>query len=142
MLNRKKELEQHYRETVYSVFIENKQFDIKIEKPLPTIIQELVNKEKSAVILTAWNPRSKITSESENKSRNKKLHSELNNYAIFKALGQGSDLSWPAEESFLILGINRKEIEGLAVEYEQFAYVWLESGKPASLIFTHIWQSL
>lgn len=142
MLNRKKELEQHYRETVYSVCIENKQFDIKIEKPLPTIIQELVNKEKSAVILTAWNPRSQIASAEENKYRNEKLHSALNNYTIFKALGHGSDLSWPAEDSFFILGISRKEIEELAIEYDQYAYVWCESGKPASLIFTHIWQSL
>lgn len=138
MLNRKNELEQHYRETVYSVFIENKQFDIKIDKPLPIIIQELINKEKSAAILTAWNPRSQITSESENKSRNNKLHSALNNYTIFKALGQGSDLSWPAEDSFFILGISRKEIEELAVEYEQYAYVWCESNKPASLIFTSV----
>lgn len=141
----KSELEKHYLDTTYSIFINEEQYDIKIGKSLPPTIQNLVNNKKSAVILTAWNPRSQPLSSQENKARNNELNSALNKYSILSALGQGSDLSdtsWPAEESYFILGIKKREAERLAVEYGQYAYVWLESEKPAALIFTHIWHSL
>ena len=135
----KQQLEQHYLDTTYSVFIDEKQYDVKIGKPLPPAIQKLVNKETSAVILTAWNPRSKALSLQKNKSKNNKLSSQLKNYTVFNAVGQGEDLSWLAEESFFVLGIEKSEAETLAVKYEQYAYVWLENKKPASLVFTSIW---
>ena len=141
----KSELEKHYLDTTYSIFINEEQYDIKIGKPLSPTIQNLVNNEKSAVILTACNPRSQPLSSQENKERNYKLKLQLKDFIVFNALGQGSDLSdtsWFAEESYFILGIKKKEAELLAVEYEQYAYVWFESEKPAALIFTHIWQSL
>lgn len=138
----KSELEKHYLDTTYSIFINEEQYDIEIGKPLPSAIEKLVNKEKSAVILTACNPRSQPLSSQENKERNYKLKLQLKNFIVFNALGQGSDLSdtsWPAEESYFILGIKKREAEMLTVEYEQYAYVWLESEKPASLEFTSIW---
>ena len=139
----KSELEKHYLDTTYSIFIDKEQYDIKIGKPLPFEIKKLLDKEKSAVILTAWNPRSQSLSSQENETRNNKLNSALNKYTVFRALGQGSDLSdisWSAEESYFIPGIKKREAEMLAVEYEQYAYVWLESEKPVSLVFTNIWQ--
>jgi len=138
----KSELEKHYLDTTYSIFIDEEQYDIKIGKPLPSVIKKLLDKEKSAVILTAWNPRSQPLSSQENKARNNELNSVLNKYSVLNALGQGSDISdtsWPAEESYFILGIKKREAEILAVEYEQYAYVWFESEKPASLVFTNIW---
>ena len=72
-----------------------------------------------------------------------------NNYSIFDAIGQGKDSSasfldmdWPEEESFFILGITKEEVEELAVDYGQNAYVWLEYDKPAVLEFSSIWMSL
>lgn len=140
----KSELEKHYLDTTYSIFINEEQYDIKIGKPLPSVIQKLLNKEKSAAILTAWNPQSQLLSSKENKARNNDLNSTLSKYSVFNALGQGSglsDTSWPAEESYFIPGIKKEEANKLAVEYGQYAYVWLESEKPASLIFTQLWQS-
>ena len=134
------ELEHHYLDTTYSIFIDKEQYDIKIGKLLPTVILNLVNKEKSAVILTAWNPRSLPLSSEENKVRNTKLILALSQYTFFTALGKGRDTSWQAEESYLVLGIQKEDANKLAVEYGQYAYIWLESEKPASLIFTHIWQ--
>ena len=142
MSKRKQELEQSYRETIYSVFIENKQYDITVGKPLPTEIQQLVNKEKTAVILTAWNPRSQELPLEENKSRNIELNEKLQSYIMYTAVGQGKDLNWTAEESFFILGISEKEAEILAVKFEQYAYVWFDINKEASLVFTNIWLTL
>ena len=106
MSKRKQELEQHYRETTYSVFIENKKYDIQVKRPLPIEIQQLINKETTAVILTAWNPRSQALPLAENKSRNIELNAKLQNYTVFTAIGQGDDLKWTAEESFFGLGIS------------------------------------
>ena len=138
----KNELERHYLDTTYSVFVDEEQYDIKIGNPLPSVIKKLLDKEKSAVILTACNPRSQPLSSQENKAHNNKLYSNLKNnkYIIYKALGQGDDASWPAEESFFIIGLNKADAEKIAVEYGQYAYVWLENKKPASLVFTNIWQ--
>ena len=138
----KSELEKHYLDTTYSIFINEEQYDINIEKPLPPVIKKLVNKEKSAVILTAWNPRSQSLSSQENKERNSKLKIQLKNFIVFNALGQGcnlSDTSWTAEESFFIIGLNKAGAEKIAVEYGQYAYVSLEAEKPVSLVFSSIW---
>ena len=136
----KKELEKHYLATTYSVFIEKKQYDINIEQPLPKFIEKLVHKQKAVAILTAWNPRSQPLTLSENQSRNNQLIDKLSEYTSYKSMGQGEDTSWPAEESFLILGISRAEIDKLAIEFEQYAYVWCDNSNTASLIFTELWN--
>lgn len=135
------ELEKHYLDTTYSIFINEEQYDINIGKTFPSAIQKLLNKEKSAAILTAWNPRSQLLPSKENKDCNDELNSALNQYTVFRAVGQGSDTSWQAEESYFITGIKKEEADKFAVEYGQYAYVWLESEKPASLIFTRLWPS-
>lgn len=134
----KNELKKAYLDTTYSVFIDKNKYPVNIEKPLPFVINSLINEEQSAAIITAWNPKSKLLSVEENIKRNTKLNAKLKNYTVFKAEGQGEDLSWLAEESFFILGINKKEANILAIEYEQYAYVWLEKKGLASLIFTDI----
>jgi len=139
MSNNKYELEQKYLETTYSIFIKDKQYDINIGKPLPQDIKRIIDQEKSAVILTAWNPRSQTLPLSENYSRNNDLASKIIEHTYYKSMGQGADSSWPAEESFFILWMWRKEADKLAVEFGQYAYVWLEQGAQASLIFSEHW---
>lgn len=141
----KEELKQHYLDSTYTVFVVNKKHDIKIGETAPTVINELLKKAKTAVILTAWNPRSQPFSLQENKSRNNYLRVSLmkNNFSIFDALGEGKEASgseWPAEESFFIPGIAKEDVEKLAVEYGQNAYVWLEYDKPVALKFSEIWS--
>jgi hypothetical protein len=139
----KTQLEQHYLDTIYSVLINEQQYNIKITEDVPSAIKEILElaKEKTAVILTAWNPKSKLLSSQENKERNKKLDLTLrnNDYPVFKALGKGDNL-WPAEESFFIIGIKKEDAEQLAVEFGQNAFVWIDSEEPTSLIFTEIWH--
>ena len=135
----KKDLEKHYLATTYSVYIEKQRYDINIEQPLPKFIEQLVHKQKTAAILTAWNPRSQPLALSENQSINKQLSSKFEDHTLYKCMGQGNDISWPAEESFFILGISRAEIDKLAIEFQQYAYVWIEKGKQASLIFSELW---
>ena len=137
----KEKLEQYYLNTTYSVFVDEDKYDIKINEPVPDVFKELLEKQYSAVILTAWNPRSQLFPLHENKSRNNYLRSSLvkNNFKILNATGQG-DNAWPAEESFFIVGITKEEAESIAAEYGQYAYVWIEYDKPVSLEFSHIWK--
>ena len=139
MLSNKEELKQHYLNTTYSVFIDDEQYDIKIEQALPQQINRLIREDKTAAIITAWNPRSQKLSEAENKTRNSALRSQLKEYTIFNALGQGCDASWPAEESFLVIGISKEQVELVVVEFEQNAYIWFEFDQQASLVFTELW---
>lgn len=133
-------LERYYLETTYSVVINEEQYNINVGKPMPPVLHALVSKEKTAAILTAWNPRSEVLSLSENNSRNKNLDSMLKDYNVFNSIGQGVDSSWLAEESFFIVGIQKSDVEKLAVEFEQYAYVWCDNSNTVSLIFTKLWN--
>ena len=137
----KEKLEQSYLDTIYSVFINNEKYDLHIGQTIPAEIEQILE-NKSAVILTAWNPRSQVFLIEDNMLRNLDLLRSLSNmdYLIYEALGQGVDPSWPAEMSFLIIGITQKEAENMAIEHEQYAYVWLEKGKSISLEFSDIWE--
>ena len=136
----KAELEKKYIETIYSVFINDDKVDFKIGDLVPGAINQLIEKEQSAVVLTAWNPKSQPLSEKHNKKRNNELLLAVQQkHTVLKALGKGSDLSWPAEESFFVIGLSKNETEQLAIDYEQNAYVWIEADSPISLIFTSIW---
>ena len=136
----KAELEKKYIETIYSVFINDDKVDFKIGDLVPGAINQLIEKEQSAVVLTAWNPKSQPLSEKHNKKRNNELLLAVQQkHTVLKALGKGSDLSWPAEESFFVIGLSNNEAEQLAIDYEQNAYVWIEADSPISLIFTSIW---
>ena len=109
------------------------------KNPDPQDIKRIIDQEKSAVILTAWNPLSQPLPLSENYSRNNDLASKIIEHTYYKSMGQGADASWSAEESFFILGMERKEADKLAVEFGQYAYVWLEKDAQASLIFSEYW---
>jgi hypothetical protein len=133
-------LKQRYLATRYVVVFENDKYDIRINEAIPSAINQLL-KSQSAAILTAWNPRSQSFPLHENKTRNNYLRALLNNYSVLDALGQGDDAMWPAEESFCILGITKEEAEKLAVDFGQYAYVWLEQDKAASLEFSDVWNN-
>ena len=135
----KEKLKQHYLTTTYVVFFDNNKYDIRINEPIPSAINQLL-KSQPAAILTAWNPRSQPFPLHENKTRNNYLCALLNNDLVLDALGQGDDAMWPAEESFCILGMTKDEVEKLAVDFGQYAYIWLEHDKAASLEFSDVWN--
>ena len=137
----KADLEKAYQNTIYSVCINEDVFDIRINESLPLELNGLISSVKSAAFLTAWNPRSELLSETENKKRNIQLRSKLQPFITYESIGQSIDEKWAGEESFFILDIDKASVEQLAVEFEQFAYVWCVKDKPASLLFTDIWKS-
>ena len=137
------DLEQHYLNTVYFIFIAGKQYGIKIGEDNLPVVNHVFKQVKvtTAAILTAWNPRSEAIDFQQNKLRNNDLYNVLKEkkYILHKALGKGIDPTWPAEEGYIILGLTKEDAEKLAVKYEQNAYVWIEKDKTVTLEYTPVW---
>ena len=73
--------------------------------------------------ITAFNPFSKILTESENFKRHEELKVKIGNYKYFEGEGVGEDKTWKPEISFLIVGISLNDAIGIGKFYEQNAIV-------------------
>lgn len=91
-----------------------------------------------AAYLTAFNPGSRMLSDSENQCRQDQLLEYLHkeNYVFLAGTGIADDGSWPGEESVLILGIDRSEANAIASTFGQTAFVHVEIGKHVELVAT------
>lgn len=76
--------------------------------------------------ITAYNPYSEITTDTQNIQKNKVLLNELKSKELFFLKGEGKHPSgnWPGEASYLILDISVDESKELGNKYEQNAIVW------------------
>lgn len=129
------EIIQSYNQAEY--FVEGFAEPIKVGK-IHAGINDLVkqNKVSSWCFITAWNPLSVEFSIEENNDRNEKLSADISNYQIIQGEGRDPSGNWTPEQSFLILGISKKEAVDLAVKFGQRAIVFGETDKAAELIET------
>ncbi len=86
--------------------------------------------------ITASNPASELLSDAQNAGRNRELVELLRsqNLVFYRGEGIGSDPAWPAEASFLILGISREAAMQLGRQFGQNAIVCGKRGGPAELV--------
>ena len=86
--------------------------------------------------ITASNPASELLSDDENRSRNRELaaHLKSQDLVFYRGEGVGSDPAWPAETSFLILGIDRDAAMHLGRHFGQNAIVYGSLGHAAELV--------
>ena len=75
--------------------------------------------------ITASNPASERLSEDQNTGRNRELEALLRSQDLvfYRGDGVGSDPTWPAEASFLVLGISRDAAMHLGRQFGQNAIV-------------------
>ena len=83
--------------------------------------------------ITAWNPASIKTMQSENESRQAALLRDLESYAVFHGEGIGADGDWDPEPSFLALGISESDAFQLGCTCGQHAIVVGHRGEAAGL---------
>ena len=116
----------------------------KVYQPVLEIKIGLVNEELDALLIknnctewayiTAFNPYSQTLSAEKNELRHAKLRDRLEHYRIFEGEGAGEDPTWPAEKSFLVIGITKNDAAKIGILFEQNAIVVGEKSKPAELL--------
>ena len=85
----------------------------------------------TSAIVTGWNPLGVPLSDAENQKQNEKLKDiAQERYSIFEAAGVDTKQEWPAEASFLILGISRHDVMDLGHRFQQNAIVFNEDTVP------------
>ena len=86
--------------------------------------------------LTAWNPGSVSLPHNANDTRQRELENQLaaDGFSLLRGEGRGKDPEWPAEESFLVLGITRRQAVTIARRFGQLAIVAGRRGRPARLV--------
>ena len=114
---------------------------IRIGEPNGSL-DELIVPAASAAFLTAASPRSERRSEEENRRLTVALGQVLDagGYRYLEGEGRDPRGAWPAEPSFLVLGIGRSEAVALARRFEQNALLWCEPGKPPELVLAVKWR--
>ena len=80
-----------------------------------------------AAFLTANNPRGTQQTDAENDAAHKLLAAKLASIGVEALEGSGSepDSDWPAEKSFLALGLSRQDTMNLGLQFQQDAVVWV-----------------
>lgn len=91
--------------------------------PLAALLQ--ASGSRSAVYITACNPASRMVSFAENQSATGRLYQQLIRYSSHIYRGESIDPSgeWPAEASFLALGIDPATAKAAGHEFGQNAIV-------------------
>lgn len=79
-----------------------------------------------SALITSWNPYGVDVGEAINQKRLSTLEEESLRLAkrVFDGFGKHPANSWPAEPSFLILGLSLEEAKELGIRHEQNAIVW------------------
>lgn len=92
-----------------------------------------------AAFITAWNPKSRVTKDADNRKANKMLLKRLREFSIAVIEGSGGDDAgqWQPEDSFLAIGISRQHAENLAKRFGQNAFIWVYSDGYVELVCTN-----
>ncbi len=132
------ELLTNYLETNYSVL--DPAIDIYIGQSNEALINLLrKHNVQTWAYLTAENPRSEQMTNEENKILNDALEKDLihYNYEYFLGAGIPKNSNWTPENSFLILGMDKKTGIELAKKYQQNAFVFGGLQIDAELVYRY-----
>jgi hypothetical protein len=127
-----------YTATDFVVFDADGPWVLHVGKAAPQIDELLARHGcRSATIVTALNPRSKVLGPAENAARHAKLKRILATKGCDFVEGEGRDPTgaWVAETECVIFGTTLAQGLDLARSFEQNAIVFLETGKAPRLEF-------
>ena len=131
-------LRDHYLRTTYRVTGVTPPIDIRIGELSPAL-DALLEKHaaRAWAFITAWNPGSKKLDDAENRRRQQQLEADVKQggYVFYRGAGVPDEKDWQAEDSLLVLGVDRVEVVQLGKKYEQVAVVLGSRGRVAELFF-------
>jgi hypothetical protein len=132
-----KELREVYLNTAYRT-TESPFLSILPLQKNPTLDEFLLSQgQASWAFITAFNPQSRLLSLRENRLRNQKLEKDLVCLGLHfrSGIGEGKEGDWPAEESYLILGLTLVQAMDLGRTYDQKAILFGKRNEKAELVF-------
>lgn len=131
-----------YRAAVYDVDVTaESKLSFHVEKPCAALDDVLrAHDVDTAVLLTAYNPRSRRLSAAENAAAHRALLGVVARMEkpTLPSRGRDPEGTWPAEPGLLILGLTREEGHTLARRFDQYAFVWIERGRSPVLSFATV----
>src|SRR5262245_11207856 len=125
-----------YRNAEYVVSAEP-ELVFRIDEPSPGLDELMASYEAdTAAFITAANPRGERKTDEENKFASEQLHlaAAFSGYNLEPGEGRDPQKRWPAEPSWLILGISREDARAVGEQFEQNAIVFCEKGRPPELV--------
>jgi len=132
-----------YRATDYVLFVGNGGQDVTLNigrrnPDFDTVLEG--RRAKSALVVTAYNPRSIVLSDAENTRRHAALTALLDAEGYDYALGEGRDPTgaWKAELECVVFGITKDAGLEIARRFEQNAIVFIASGGVPELAFADL----
>lgn len=131
------ELDSAYRDTDYHVLLENRETVVRIGERSFDLEKELaLSGSVTWAFITPCNPRSASLDQQENQTRLEEFRREVSDkYELRKGFGLGRQGDWPAEPSFLIIGIAKPDALVLATMWEQNAFVFGSVDSVAELVW-------
>jgi len=128
-----------YRATNYVLFLDDGlEITLNIGIPNPAFDGVLERRgAKTAVVVTAYNPRSVVLGDAENRARHAELTVLLDARGYDYALGEGRDPSghWQAELECVVFGIAREAGLEIARRFDQNAIVFVARGAAPELAY-------
>lgn len=127
---------QAYRETDYRVEGE-RPFTLHVGIQSPQLLSEYDRlRVSSGAFITACNPYSILLGEEVNelRDRNLQLLLKARGCQFTPGVGEHPSNNWPGEKSQMVWGISRTEACGLALDFQQNAFVWIDHSTVPELI--------
>lgn len=137
-MNEHARLEAAYRATRYRVLAEPAPFALRVDMPSQSLAALMrQHGVTTAAYLTAWNPYSERASEADNRAANDELRAALVDADAFIFDGEGVDPdgAWPAEPSFLALGLAFATASELGRRFKQNAILFADDDAVPRLVW-------
>src|SRR5690606_11414080 len=122
---------------LYEIDVADHPLVIRVDRPSPALDALLAARGvPGAVLITAYNPRSRRLPEAQNAVAHGKLIEAVRragkDYLPTRARDPVGD--GPTEAGLLVLGLAREDGVALARRFDQYAIVWMERGQPPVLV--------
>ena len=130
-----------YRATDYVLFDSGGDLVVNIGRRSADFDRVLMRRgAETAVIVTAYNPRSVVLSETENRARHQQLTALLEAQGHDYALGEGRDPTgqWKAELECVVFGISVEAGLEIARAFDQNAIVFIRHGDAPELVYPNL----
>ena len=111
---------------------------LNIGRPSAAFDAELARRgAETAVVVTAYNPRSEVLPDAENRLRHDQLKAVLDARGFPYAIGEGRDPTghWQAEVECVVFGITVETGIALARAFDQNAIVFVRKGGAPELVY-------